>query len=134
MDTVTAAQLDLSRIELPKHVPSQHATDDSNPDAANRWKANGPVASDFPGIFWQSEAMSTFHMLLFPDNILTKVVSSKLRDDAVDVFQLVGAIEMKKTYMDEILKQLKISGNTDTEYYNTACHWLRNNTVVWKSW
>lgn len=78
--------------------------------------------------------MSTLHMLLFPDNILTKVVSSKLRDDAVDVFQLVGAIEMKKTYMDEILKQLKLSGNTDTEYYNTACHWLRNNTVVWKSW
>ena len=33
------------------------------------------------------------------DNILTKLVSSKLRDDALDIYQLVAAIEMKKAYM-----------------------------------
>jgi len=69
--TVTTAQLDISRVALPEYVPSQHATDSTNPNAANRWTPDGSVASDFP------------------DNILSKLVSSKLRDDAPDIYQLL---------------------------------------------
>jgi len=114
--TVTTAQLDISRVSLPEYVPSQHASDASNPNAAYRWQPNGTVASDFP------------------DNILTKVVSAKLRDDAPDAYQLIGALQMKKTYIVDILRQLRISGNTDSDYHKQACDWLRNNSAVWKSW
>ena len=61
-------------------------------------------------------------------------MSSKLRDDAPDVYQLIGGIQMKKAYMIDVLQQLNISGNTDSDYYNVACTWLRNNTALWNSW
>ena len=41
---VTTAQLDLSRVQLPEYVPSQHTA-----TAPNRWNANGGCSSDFPG-------------------------------------------------------------------------------------
>ena len=41
---------------------------------------------------------------------------------------------MKKAYMIDVLQQLNISGNTDSDYYNVACTWLRNNTALWNSW
>lgn len=114
--SVTTAQLDISRVSLPEHVPNQHATDRSNPDAANRWNPQGSVATDFP------------------DNILTKIASARLRNDAPDAFQLVGAVQMKRAYIVDLLKKLDISGNTDTDYYDAACNWLQNNTELWNSW
>ena len=131
LSAVTTAQLDISRVALPEYIPSQHATDSTNPNAANRWNTDGSVASDFPGSC-KSELLLSQRW--FADNILSKLVSSKLRDDAPDIYQLVAAIEMKKAYMIDILQDLKISGNTDTDYYNVACNWLKNNTALWNNW
>ena len=133
MSAVTSAQLDISRVARPEYIPSQHATDSTNPNAANRWNTDGSVASDFPGNC-KSGLLFSALVSLFADNILSKLVSSKLRDDAPDIYQLVAPIEMKKAYVIDILQDLKISGNSDTDYYNVACNWLNNNTALWNNW
>lgn len=96
-----------SRIFFPDH--------DSNEWMMSQGDETGPIASDFP------------------TNSIMKIVWAKLHDFAPRIVNFVQRVSMTNEQMHELLA-MHIDGGGVYNVQDTACTWIKNHSVIWKTW